>query len=131
MINRKATYNYEILLRLTAGMILTGKEVKALRDSKGNITTSHCVFSKGELFLTNCSIGEEPIRLIKLLLNKNELEKVSSILETNQGTTIIPLVITVKKLIKIDIAVCRGKKNYDKRESIKKRDVDRQNKREL
>ena len=136
--NKKARFEYEILDRYTAGIKLTGTEIKSIRESKARITESFCEFNeRGELFVINMFIEEylygnaynhKPKSERKLLLNKNELKTLEKAVQ-NVGLTIVPLrlFLTEKGLAKLDIALCRGKKNYDKRETMK----DRDNKRDL
>ena len=136
--NKKARFEYEILDRYTAGIQLTGTEIKSIRESKARITESFCEFNEqGELFVINMFIEEylyghsynhSPKSERKLLLNKVELKKLLKEIQ-NVGLTIVPLklFLTNKGWAKLDIALCKGKKNYDKREVIK----DRDNKRDL
>ena len=136
--NKKARFEYEILDTYTAGIQLTGTEIKSIRESKARITESFCEFNeKGELFAINMFIEEylyghsynhKTKSERKLLLNKFELKKLQKEVQ-NVGLTIIPLklFLTDKGWAKLNIALCRGKKNYDKREVIK----DRENKRDL
>lgn len=136
--NKKARFEYEILDRYTAGIQLTGTEIKSIRQSKARITESFCEFNEnGELFVINMYVEEYshgtafnhlPKSERKLLLNKRELKKLQREVQ-NKGLTIVPLklFLTDAGWAKLDIALCRGKKKYDKRESIK----DRDNKRNL
>ncbi|UMB61483.1 SsrA-binding protein SmpB [Lutibacter sp. A80] len=136
--NKKARFEYEILDKYVAGIQLTGTEIKSIRESKARITESFCEFNeKGELFAINMFIEEylyghaynhSPKSERKLLLNKQELKKLQKEVQ-NVGLTIIPLrlFLTDKGWAKLEIALCKGKKNYDKREVIK----DRDNKRDL
>lgn len=136
--NRKANFQYELLDRLEAGMVLLGTEVKSLRDSKVNLQESYARFIGDELWLLNCHISEYkygnlnnhvPLRERKLLLTKRELKKLKSKLQ-EKGLTLIPVKIYFKSsLIKLELALARGKKLYDKRETIKKRDTERKLKR--
>lgn len=131
--NKKARFEYEILDKYTAGIQLTGTEIKSIRESKARITESFCEFNEqGELFVINMFIEEylyghsynhSPKSERKLLLNKKELKKLQKEV-MNVGLTIIPLklFLTDKGWAKLDIALCKGKKNYDKREVIKDRD---------
>ncbi|SNR33659.1 SsrA-binding protein [Lutibacter agarilyticus] len=131
--NKKARFEYEILDQYTAGIQLTGTEIKSIRESKARITESFCEFNEqGELFVINMFIEEylyghsynhSPKSERKLLLNKGELKKLQKEVQ-NVGLTIIPLklFLTDKGWAKLNIALCRGKKNYDKREVIKDRD---------
>ena len=134
--NKKARFEYEILDKYIAGIQLTGTEIKSIRESKARITESFCEFNeKGELFAVNMFIEEylyghsfnhSPKSERKLLLNKNELKKLHKEVQ-NVGLTIIPLrlFLTEKGWAKLEIALCRGKKNYDKREVMKERDTKR------
>ena len=135
--NKKARFEYEILDRYTAGIKLTGTEIKSIRESKARITESFCEFNdRGELFVVNMFIEEylyghaynhQPKSERKLLLNKNELKSLEKEVQ-NVGLTIVPLrlFLTEKGWAKLDIALCRGKKNYDKRETMKDRDTKRE-----
>ncbi|MCG2430973.1 SsrA-binding protein SmpB [Aequorivita xiaoshiensis] len=135
--NRKARFEYEILDTFTAGIVLRGTEIKAIREGKASIAESFCEFnSNGELFVINMTIQEyshathynhSPKSERKLLLNRSELKKLGKEVK-NSGLTIIPLVLFTnnKGLAKMDIALARGKKLYDKRETIKERDTKKQ-----
>ena len=136
--NKKARFEYELLEKYTAGIVLTGTEIKSIRNSKASITESFCEFNeKGELFVVNMYIEEylfgthynhKPRAERKLLLNKRELKKLSKEVK-NSGLTIVPLKLFIndKGLAKLIISLAKGKKIYDKRETIK----DRDNKRNL
>lgn len=136
--NKKARFLYEILDKYTAGIVLTGTEIKSIRSSKASIAESFCEFNeKGELFVINATIEEyafgnyynhRPKAERKLLLNKRELKKLHKEVQSS-GLTIIPLrlFINEKGYAKMEIALAKGKKLYDKRETIK----DRDNKRDL
>ncbi|MEN8187897.1 MAG: SsrA-binding protein SmpB [Bacteroidota bacterium] len=136
--NKKARFEYEILDTYTAGIQLSGTEIKSIRDSKARITESFCEFNdKGELFVINMFIdiynrgsffNHDPKSARKLLLNKRELKKLRKEVQ-NVGLTIIPLklFITDKGWAKLNIALCKGKKIHDKRSVLK----DRDNKRDL
>lgn len=136
--NKKARFLYEIIDTFTAGIVLTGTEIKSIRSSKASIAESFCEFNEqGELFVINMTIEEyafgnyynhRPKAERKLLLNKKELKKLLKEVQTS-GLTIIPLrlFINEKGFAKVDIALAKGKKLYDKRETIK----DRDNKRDL
>ena len=138
ILNKKAKFQYEILDRYSAGIVLSGTEIKSIRDSKASIAESFCEFNeKNELFVINMTIQEyvygnyynhAPKAERKLLLNKKELKKLEKEV-TNSGLTIIPLRLFIndKGYAKLDIALAKGKKLYDKRETIK----DRDNKRDL
>ncbi len=136
--NKKARFEYEILDQFTAGIVLTGTEIKSIRNSKASIAESFCEFNeKGELFVVNMYIEEyafgtrfnhRPRGSRKLLLNKRELKKLNKEVR-NTGLTIVPLKLFIneKGFAKMLIALARGKKLYDKRETLK----DRDNKRDL
>ncbi len=138
--NRKATYNYQILDKMEAGIVLLGQEVKALRQKKASLFGSYVTLKKEEVFLINCHISEyqqknsvddyDTKRERKLLLRKKEINHLLGKTK-ERGVSLIPLrIYTKKKLIKIEIAIARGKKKYDKREAIKKREIEREIKRE-
>ncbi len=130
--NRKAEYEYFLLTTYTAGIVLSGTEIKSIRAGKANLTDSYCSFINNELWVHNMHISEyangsynnhEPKRDRKLLLNRKELNKIASKLN-DRGTTVIPVRLWINEngFAKLDIAVARGKKMYDKRESIKEKD---------
>ena len=136
--NKRVRFEYEILDQFTAGLVLTGTEIKSIRNSKASIAESFCEFNeKGELFVVNMYIEEyafgtrfnhRPRGSRKLLLNKRELKKLNKEVK-NTGLTIVPLKLFIneKGFAKMLIALARGKKLYDKRETLK----DRDNKRDL
>lgn len=135
--NRKARFEYEFLDTYTAGIVLAGTEIKAIREGKASIAESFCEFSNGELFVINMTVQEyshashfnhNPKSERKLLLNKRELKKLEKEVK-NSGLTIVPLLLFTneKGYAKLNIALARGKKEFDKRDSIK----DRDNKRDL
>ena len=138
--NRKATFNYEVVDTYMAGIVLYGDEVKSLKAHNGTISEAYCYINNGECFITNMYIKGNPCvfrkdndetRLRKLLLNKKEINNLKEKVEKN-GMTIIPLkVITNKRLIKVILGLCKGKKLYDKRNSIKERDIQREIDREF
>jgi SsrA-binding protein len=139
--NRSAYHEYFIDNKIDAGMVLTGTEVKSLRDGRASFNDSYCYFHKGELWIKNLHIAEyshgtvnnhDPMRVRKLLLQKRELRKLETALK-EKGLSIVPLRIffNEKGLAKLEIGLGKGKKIYDKRESIKKRDVEREMKRYL
>ncbi|MDD3738361.1 MAG: SsrA-binding protein SmpB [Lentimicrobiaceae bacterium] len=130
--NKKASFLYFLLDEYSAGIVLQGTEIKSIREGKANLTDSYCAFIGDELFLLNAHIAEyaygnrfnhEPKRPRKLLLNRRELKKIKGKI-TEKGLTIVPtqLYINENGLCKVDIAIAKGKKVYDKRESIKERD---------
>ena len=132
--NRKARHDYEILETFEAGMVLTGSEVKSLRAGRANLKDSYARIDRGEAFLLNAHIspyaaashfGHEPERNRKLLLHRSEIDKLNGRIQ-ERGLTVIPLKIYFKNgRAKVLIGVGRGKKSYDKRESIKKREMER------
>ena len=133
--NRKASFEYQFIDTFVAGIMLVGTEIKSIRNNKANISDAHCVFNGNELFVKNLHIAEysnggqnnhEPKRERKLLLNKQELKKMLGKVK-EKGNSIIPirLFINEKGKAKLEIALAKGKKVYDKRESIKKKDQKR------
>lgn len=138
--NKKAQFEYAFLEKYTAGMVLKGTEIKSIRQGKVSMADAYCFFNGEELFLKNLNIAKydngthynhEPLRDRKLLLTRKELRKLISKL-TDKGLTIIPtrVYISEQGLAKIEIGLAKGKKLYDKRESIKERDVSRDQMRE-
>jgi len=139
--NRQAFFEYFIEDKYDAGMVLAGTEVKSLREGKASFNDSYCFFNKGELWIKSLHIAEyshgtvnnhDPVRERKLLLNRKELKKIESKIK-EKGVTVIPLRIffSEKGLVKMEIGLGKGKKLYDKRESIKQRDNDREMKKYL
>jgi len=134
--NRKASYEFEFVEKVEAGIMLKGTEIKSLREGKASIQEAYCYFKKGELFIKGMNISpyseasfesHEMTRDRKLLLKKRELEKFKSKTE-EKGLTIVPVRIYINKrgLAKLEVALAKGKKIYDKRESIKKKDQKRE-----
>ncbi len=132
--NRKAYRDYEVLESLECGIELKGSEVKSLRAGKINLNDSFARIDKGEVFLHNAHISPyaeasylnvEPDRTRKLLLHKGQITKIEGKL-TQKGLTLIPLKIYFndRGFVKLDLALCKGKKLYDKRESVKRRETD-------
>jgi SsrA-binding protein len=133
--NKRAKFDYEWLDTYTAGLQLVGTEVKSIRMGKASIAEAYCYMTGGELFIKGMNVTEwshgnifnhDPIRERKLLLSKRELDKIDKALK-DQGTTVVPtkLFISDKGWIKLNIAVAKGKKNYDKRQSLKEKDAKR------
>lgn len=132
--NRKANFQYNILQTFEAGLVLKGTEVKSLREGKANIQDAYAKFIDGELWLINSHISEyrfgninnhEPNRNRKLLLKKSELKRLKSKLE-EKGLTLIPTKLYFKNsYVKVELALAQGKKLFDKRETIKKREEER------
>ena len=136
ILNKKASYEYHFIQQFTAGIMLTGTEVKAIREGKATLSDSYCLIQNEEIWVRNMHISEfkqgsynnhEPKRQRKLLLNKEELRKIQSKLR-EKGTTIIPikLFFNERSIAKLEIAVARGKKQFDKREDIKQREAKRE-----
>lgn len=132
VVNKKSAFNYERLESYKAGIMLTGTEIKSIREGKVNLSDSFCFFKQGELWVKNLHISEyklgtyanhEPLRQRKLLLQKRELKKLQSSVK-EKGLTIIPyrLFFNERNLAKLEIFLARGKKVHDKRESIKEKD---------
>tara|TARA_Y100000815_G_scaffold41564_1_gene34137 strand:- start:173 stop:628 length:456 start_codon:yes stop_codon:yes gene_type:complete len=133
--NRKASFEYQFIDKYVAGIMLLGTEIKSIRNNQANISDAHCVFMEEELFVKNLHIAEyshggksnhEPKRARKLLLNRQELNKMIGKVK-EKGMSIIPirLFINDKGKAKLEIALAKGKKVYDKRESIKEKDLKR------
>ena len=134
--NKRAVYNYFITASYEAGIMLTGTEIKSIREGKANLTDAFCIFKFDELWIRNLHISEykegsynnhEPKRERKLLLNKTELRKLQSKIK-EKGTTIIPvkMYISNRGFAKLEIGLARGKKTFDKRESLKKAEATRE-----
>lgn len=138
--NRKARYDFEIEETIECGVVLTGTEVKSIRNGKVNLKDSYAILRNGEIFLLNVHISHyeqgnifnhEETRSRKLLLHQKEILKLKSQLE-QQGFTLVPLKMYFKKnKVKILLGLAKGKKNYDKRQSIKKKDMEREMKKEF
>jgi SsrA-binding protein len=135
--NKRASFEYEFIETFIAGLVLKGTEIKSIRQGKANLTDSYCVFYKGELFAKGVHISEyekathfnhDPRTDRKLLLNKKELKKLERKMK-ERGFTIIPVSLFINDhgWAKLKIALARGKKVYDKRESIKEKDMKRDN----
>jgi SsrA-binding protein len=136
--NRKARHEYDLLEKVEAGLVLTGTEVKSLRNGKANLEDAYAEITKGEVWLLGCDIPEYlqanrmnhvPKRPRKLLLHRREIAKLAA-KSSEKGLTLVPLSIYFKKgLAKVELSVARGRKSYDKREALKKqeakRDIDR------
>ncbi len=139
--NKKSQVNYEILETLEAGIELLGPEVKTIRNGQGSLLGAHVIVRGGEAFIIasnippyqikNTAIDYDPKRNRRILLTKNEISKLAS-LEAKRGLTIVPISMYSKgKKIKVQIAIVRGKKKFDKREDIKTREVNRDIRREF
>ena len=133
--NRKAKFDYEIIDTVEAGIVLTGTEVKSIRKGSAQLKDSYALVRSGEAYLLNMHISEykegnrynhDPLRSRRLLLHKKEIARLAGI-QAQQGMTIIPLKVYLKHgFAKVLIGVGQGKKQYDKRQTIKKRDQDRE-----
>lgn len=139
ILNRKARYDYEILERYEAGIVLTGNEIKSIRKGSCNLKDSYVLVKNNEVFVLNMHISNydkgvsnlDETRTRKLLLNRKEINKLQGIVEI-KGYTIIPVKLYLKNNIaKLEIAVAKGKHTYDKKEAIKKRDTERETARAL
>ena len=131
--NRKVGYDYTFIRDLTAGIVLLGTEVKQIHAGKVSLTDSFCIFHNGELFIKQMNItavdnaySHEPLRDKKLLLKRNELNKLQKDLLDGMTIVVKKLFTTEKGHIKALISLAKGKKNYDKRESLKNKDIDKQ-----
>lgn len=140
LLNRQATFNYFIEDRFEAGLQLVGTEVKSLREGKASFNDAYCLVEEGEIWIKSLHIApythgthsnHDPIRARKLLLQKREIKKIASQLK-EKGFTLIPLKIffNTNGFAKIEIGLARGKKQADKRESIKKKQAEREMKRD-
>ena len=137
--NRRASFDYEFVERFTAGIVLSGTEIKSIRAGKASLVDSYCYFVGGELFVRNMNVAEywwgsynrhDPKRDRKLLLNKRELRKLQRATR-EKGMTIVAIKIFIseKGYAKLDIALARGKREFDKREFIKEKDMRRERER--
>lgn len=134
-VNRKARYEYAILQTFEAGIVLQGTEVKSLRQGKINLTDSYAQVKNGEVWLYNSHINvydhgninnHDPVRNRKLLLNKSEIRKLEKAVN-EKGNTLIPLRFYFKGgIVKVELAIAKGKKVYDKRQDIAKKDAERE-----
>ena len=128
VINRKAHFDYHLGDRLEVGMALSGPEVRLIRDHHAQLKGTYVTIRSGELYLLNLTLGSENIPDIKLLATRRQIKSLQE--AKQQGSTIVPVeLLPGKRYIKLIIATGRGKKTYDKRETIKKRDLDRESRR--
>ncbi|MEJ2697707.1 MAG: SsrA-binding protein SmpB [Candidatus Sulfobium sp.] len=133
--NKKAFHDYSIEETLEAGILLQGTEVKSLREGKANLRDSYVIVKDGEVFLLNCHISpyshgnimnHDPLRTRKLLLHRREITKLQG-KAAQKGYSLIPLKLYFKNShVKVEVGLARGKKQYEKRETIKKREADRE-----
>ncbi|MCO5232630.1 MAG: SsrA-binding protein SmpB [Chitinophagales bacterium] len=135
IVNKKARFNFEFIQTFTAGLQLHGTEIKSIREGKMNLTDGYCYFKSDELWVKNVHISpykqgtynnHEPLRIRKLLLQRRELTKLQNAVK-EKGLTIVPyrVFLSERNLIKMEIALAKGKKLHDKRESIKEKDSKR------
>ena len=141
IINRKAKFDYFVVEEFEAGIVLTGTEIKSIRNGSCNIKDSYGIIKKDEVFLLNMFVNHykegnifnhEETRTRKLLLHKKEINKIKKLIELN-GYTLVPLKLyfNQRNKLKVLLGVCKGKKDYDKRETIKERDINREVKKNL
>ena len=133
--SRKARYDYHIEETFEAGVVLLGSEVKSIRQGRANLRDGYAAFSGGELFLHNCHISPyeqasqfnlDPLRPRKLLMRRSEIERLRGKVE-QKGLTLVPLSLYLKgPHVKVNLALARGKKEYDRRDDIKEREADRE-----
>lgn len=135
IVNKRASFEYFIVNKYSAGIVLTGSEIKSVRVAKVSLNDGYCIFINGELWVKNIHIGEYkqasfnnhvPRRMRKLLLKKDELKRLQAKVK-EKGFTIVPvqMFLNDKGFAKLDIALVKGKKKYDKRDTIKKKDIRR------
>ncbi|HZW39273.1 MAG TPA: SsrA-binding protein SmpB [Ignavibacteriaceae bacterium] len=139
-VNRKARHEYHVLQTWETGIVLQGTEVKALREGKANLVDSYAILKDGEVWLNSANISEykqgninnhEPTRSRKLLLNKSEIRKLIGKIK-EKGLTLIPLRLYFKNgKVKVELALAQGKKMYDKREALAKKDFQRDQERKI
>ena len=135
IVNREAKFNYFVEEEIECGISLVGTEIKSIRDGKANLKDSYAIIRNNEVYLLNMYIGEykegnlfnhDPRRTRKLLLHKSEISKLKKGVEL-EGRTLVPLKLYFSKnRVKILLALCKGKKTFDKREVIKERDLNRE-----
>lgn len=138
-LNKRAKFDYFIEDRVEAGLVLNGWEVKSLRQGKGQLTDSYVVFKNGEAWLLNCQIQPlptvsthfvtEPTRTRKLLLNRREITRLQEAVEQKSYTVVATALYWKKHMVKCEVALAKGKKQHDKRDTEKDRDWDRQKQR--
>lgn len=134
-VNRKALRDYEVLRRVEAGLVLTGSEIKSIRDGRANVREAYARPEGGELWLVNAHVSQypaahrynhEPTRRRKLLLHKSEMRELSRAVD-EQGLTLVPLRLYLKRgLAKVELGLVRGRRQYDKRQVIARREAQRQ-----
>jgi len=134
-VNRQASHNYEFLERFEAGLVLTGTEVKSAREGRVNLKDAYGLVKSGEVWLLNCHISpfshgnfanHDPLRTRKLLLNRSEIRRLIG-RTTERGLTLVPLKVYLKNgRIKCEIALAKGKKTYDKRETERRKTIEKE-----
>lgn len=134
--NKKASHDYEFIEKFVAGIVLSGTEIKSIRLGKATLADSYCFFNNGELFIKGMHISEywwgninnhDPLRERKLLLTSRELRKIErKIKESGLTIVVIKVFLDKRGLAKAEIAISKGKKEYDKRETIKRKDASRE-----
>ena len=134
--NKKASHDYEFIEKYIAGIMLTGTEIKSIRLGKASLTDTYCLFREGELYIKGMHISEywwgnlnnhDPLRERKLLLRSRELKKIErKVKETGLTVIVTRIFINERGLAKAEIAVSRGKKEYDRRETLRRRDSERE-----
>ena len=140
ILNRKAKYDYEFLDKYEAGIVLTGTEIKSVRNGQANLKDSYAIIRNNEAYLLNMHISaykqgnifnHDETRTRKLLLHKNEIKKINDKISI-KGLTLVPIKLYFKNgIAKIELAVARGKHTFDKKETIKQRDIEREVKKQL
>jgi len=132
--NKKVRFEYEVIDSFVAGIQLIGSEIKSIRNGKVSIVDSYCFFKKNELFAINLvitesknSLNHDPNRIKKLLLNKSELNKIQNNLVKGMSVLVSRVFLNEKGMAKVEVVLGRGKKLYDKRQTIKERDLNRKN----
>ena len=140
ILNRKARYDYELLDKFEAGIVLTGTEIKSIRNGQANLKDSYAIIKNGEAILLNMHISEykqgnvfnhDETRTRKLLLHKNEIKKINDKISI-KGLTLVPVKLYFKEgKAKIELAIARGKHTYDTKETLKQRDIEREVKKSL
>lgn len=140
ILNRKARYDYELLDKFEAGIALTGTEIKSIRNGQANLKDSYAIIKNNEAYLLNMHISEykqgnqfnhDETRTRKLLLHKNEIKKINDKVSI-KGLTLVPVKLYFKNgKAKIELAIARGKHTFDKKETIKQRDIEREMKKSM
>ena len=140
ILNKKARYDYELLDKYEAGLVLTGTEIKSIRNGQANLKDSYAIIKNGEAYLLNMHISEykqgnqfnhEETRTRKLLLHKNEIKKINDKVSI-KGLTLVPVKLYFKNgKVKIELSIARGKHTFDKKETIKQRDIEREMKKSM